>query len=129
MPPRRAPADALSAAVLDVMREGRAAQEFTRGDLVYVAPGAGMAAAQTRLQAALRPANAGAQLSAAALAALERALREPGGGRARKMVLWIAAGVVEMLAEFSPRCASQVGGRRRPAARWLRARRCRGIPF
>jgi hypothetical protein len=109
MPPRsatrgaRRPADAVTESVLRILQDARAAEARFVGGAVHAVPSDALDAAEAGMLAALEAAGVGAELSAAALDALEGALSEP-----RTLVRSAAAITVDVAAGTSERCASQV---------------------
>jgi hypothetical protein len=110
MPPSlgspRSPGDALSAALVNVVDAARALSVALRGGAAAVELRAALAAAKARLgeQLPARTTSEGARLSANALDAVERALRD-----SASEVVMTAASTAHLVARSSWGCASQVG--------------------
>jgi hypothetical protein len=105
---RRRAAEMLSRAVLRLLQEARSTQRVGAAQRVGgVIPSHALWAAENEMHAALEAAGDDAELSSAALDALEGALRDPGG-----VVRSAAATAVNLASHTSERAASQVGERR-----------------
>jgi hypothetical protein len=111
-----ADAEALSAAVVDLIREAVAVRPVRRGEYVFIEPSTALQAAKHRLDRQLQRLRSGtaadAALSEAALGALEAALREP----EPCMAVLAAATTICQVAGASAICAPQVAAPRRPRA-------------